>query len=262
MPPWGATTYSPIACLPPLADRSEPMAADDRWWGARARLHVSAWRGSGEVAVVSPLPQRPLPSADQVAREVERLAALGVTQVLTSALHHGELAPFLGAGFEEHERLHLLRHDLTSLPDPVASVRHRRGWRRDHPAVLEIDTRAFEPFWALDRQGLEDAIRATPTSRFRVAIDGDVVGYIVSGRSMERGYVQRLAVDPAHHRQGIGRALVIDGLHWLRRGGARVAVVNTQEHNAGALALYRALGFVSEPQGLTVLTRRLGPTAP
>jgi ribosomal protein S18 acetylase RimI-like enzyme len=239
------------------------MAADDRWWGARARLHVSAWRGSGDVAVISPVPQRPLPSTEQIRAELERLAAMGVVEVLTSALHHGELAPFEGAGFVEHERLHLLRHDLRVLPEDRGGIRMRRGWRRDHPLVLAIDTRAFEPFWALDRQGLEDAIRATPTSRFRVAVDGgEVTGYAVSGRSVERGYLQRLAVDPDRHRQGIGRALVVDGLHWLRRGGAGMAVVNTQEHNLGALALYRSLGFVSEPQGLTVLTRRLAPGAP
>ena len=100
-------------------------------------------------------------------------------------------------------------------------------------------------------------MRATPASRFRVATGDGVTGYAVSGRAGERGYLQRLAVDPDHHREGIGRALVADCLRWLRRHGARVAVVNTQERNEGALALYLATGFVLEPQGLTVLTRSL-----
>ena len=39
---------------------------------------------------------------------------------------------------------------------------------------------------------------------------------------------------------------------WHHRG-ARRAVVNTQEGNAAALALYEALGFRPEPAGLDVL---------
>ena len=77
------------------------------------------------------------------------------------------------------------------------------------------------------------------------------LGFVITTLSVNYAYGQRRPM-----------LTLIDGLHWLRRGGARVAVVNTQEHNAGALALDRALGFVSEPQGLTVLTRRLDPTAP
>lgn len=235
------------------------MAADDRWWGARARLQVTAWRGDDAVAVLSPMPERPQPGVDHIRAEVAALEARGTRRILTGALHQGELAPFLAAGFVEHERLHLLRHDLRQLPPPVADVRLRRQWRRDQADVLAIDARAFDSFWALDRRGLEDAVRATPTSRFRLAVGPEgTTGYAITGRAVDRGYLQRLAVDPDRHRQGIGRALVADSLRWLARGGAQVAVVNTQEHNHGALELYLATGFVPEPQGLTVLTYDLG----
>ena len=207
------------------------------------------------------MPDRPGPHTDDVRREVERLAALGNRRLLTGALHHGELGPFLAAGFVEHERLHLLRHDLRTLPEDTSGTRVRRAWRRDQPAVLTIDEAAFDRFWALDRRGLEDAVRATPSARFRVSTDaeGVVTGYAVTGRAAERGYLQRLAVDPARHRAGVGRALVADGLRWLRRSGTSVAVVNTQEGNDAALALYLATGFVPEPRGLTVLVLDLAP---
>ena len=233
------------------------MAADDRWWGARARFQVSAWRGSDDTVVLSPLPDRPAPTADEIEREVAALRARGMATVLTGALHQGELAPFVAAGFVEQERLHLLRHDLLALPDASAQVRLRRAWRRDHTTILDIDRRAFDDFWALDRRGLDDAVRATPSSRFRVSVDGPITGYAVTGRAATRGYLQRLAVDPGRHREGIGRTLVADGLRWLRRAGATVAMVNTQERNEDALALYLATGFVLEPHGLTVLTRPL-----
>jgi len=55
-------------------------------------------------------------------------------------------------------------------------------------------------------------------------------------------------------------ALVADGLRWLHRTGAASAVVNTQEGNDQALALYLSLGFIQEPAGLTVLSLDLEAT--
>ena len=155
--------------------------------------------------------------------------------------------------------------------DPHAAlptgVKLRRARRGGLGAVLDVDGRAFDGFWRLDRPGLDDAIHATASARVRVAADRDgaVVGYVVTGRSADRGYVQRLAVDPTVRRAGIGAALVIDGLRWLRRRHTLSAVVNTQVANDGALALYRRLGFVLQPDGLIVLTLPLtdaGSTAP
>ena len=73
------------------------------------------------------------------------------------------------------------------------------------------------------------------------------------GRAGPRGYVQRLAVDPAVQRRGVGAALLADGLRWLRRWGARDALVNTQEGNERSLRLYQRAGFVLQPDGLAVL---------
>ena len=64
------------------------------------------------------------------------------------------------------------------------------------------------------------------------------------------GYLQRLAVHPDHQRAGLGGALVVDGLRWLRRWGAKEVLVNTQEGNEPAVRLYEALGFQLRPDGL------------
>jgi len=236
------------------------MAIDDRSQRAHRPFQVSAWRGNLQIAVLSPAPDRPSPGVAAVSAELARLRSLGVERVLTGALHRSELPPFLATGFTEHERLHLLRHDLVQLPEVSRPVRTRRAWKRDIPEILTIDARAFDEFWALDRRGLEDAVRATPTSRFRITRQpgGPVVAYAVTGQAADRGYLQRLAVDPAHHGKGIGRALVADALSWLAHHGARSAMVNTQERNTSALALYRDCGFVEESSGLTVLRLELG----
>lgn len=227
-------------------------------WGAD-RLRIGPWRGDPEVAQITPAPGR-LPSLAAIDRAVRLLAARGYRSVLTSALTWSEQQPFLGARFQEHERLHLLRRDLRDLPDvgpPSGDARLRRGRRGDLLDVLEVDAAAFTPFWRFDRAGLDDARAATPVSRFRVADAGRAVGYAVTGRAGPIAYVQRLAVRPDHQGSGIGAALVVDGLRWARRRSATTALVNTQESNGRALALYERLGFVPQPHGLVVLERSL-----
>jgi ribosomal protein S18 acetylase RimI-like enzyme len=127
--------------------------------------------------------------------------------------------------------------------------------------VLEVDGAAFSEFWRLDEGGLDEALSATPTSRFRVALrDGvpeGIGGYAIVGRAGRRGFLQRLAVDPAVQGGGLGRALVLDGLAWLRRRGAERVVVNTQEANERALQLYERLGFRRQAGGLAVLKKSL-----
>lgn len=238
------------------------MAVDDRRRHLPGALRVSTWRGDQRVAVLSPAPDRPTPTAAEIVSELGSLRSHGVERVVTSALHQHEVAPFLDGGFVEHERLHLLRHDLITLPAPGPITTTRRGWRRDRRAVLDLDARAFDEFWTLDARGLDDAINATPTSRFRVLRPkgAEIAGYAVTGVSGRRGYLQRLAVDPAHQGRGLARTLVADSLTWLRRSGADHALVNTQLHNERALDLYRRCGFVPEPDWLTVLERTLDDT--
>jgi ribosomal protein S18 acetylase RimI-like enzyme len=84
------------------------------------------------------------------------------------------------------------------------------------------------------------------------------VAYAVTGRAGPRGYLQRLAVDPPAQGVGVGAALVVDGLRWLRRWGAKEVMVNTQEGNAAAVRLYERLGFRLQADGLAVLRRSLG----
>jgi GNAT superfamily N-acetyltransferase len=84
-----------------------------------------------------------------------------------------------------------------------------------------------------------------------------IVGYAVCGRAGHRGYVQRLAVAPSYQGRGVGAALLGDGLRWLRRWGARDALVNTQEDNDRSLRLYLRSGFVLQTDDLAVLHRSL-----
>jgi ribosomal protein S18 acetylase RimI-like enzyme len=222
------------------------------------RARVVPWRGSTRTAYLAPVPDAPPPSSGFIERCVERLSKQGYAGVVTPALGPAEQRPFLLAGFEPHEQLHLLAHDFLDLP-PFRRGATRRAKRGEKRAVLAVDEAAFSSFWRLDRAGLQEALDAVPLTRFRVntAAKGAIVGYAIAGTAARQGYLQRLAVDPTHQHEGRGLALVADALRWMRRRGAGRAVVNTQLGNEAALSLYARAGFRVQPAGLAVLRRAI-----
>jgi ribosomal protein S18 acetylase RimI-like enzyme len=225
-----------------------------RWRGGWAR--IAPWpgpeRGVAHLTVGTDVP----PPCEAVEHCLAHLRHAGYGGVVTNALTAADSLPFVDAGFRVRERLHLLEHDLGGIPEPTRSTRRAR--RRDRDAVLALDRRAFDPAWQLaGATGLDEALRATPVARMRVGDTRAPVAYAITGRAGEHGYLQRIAVDPDQWRAGWGRALVADGLQWLRRRGVRRALVNTQIGNAAALSLYEASGFRRLPVGLCVLARPL-----
>jgi ribosomal protein S18 acetylase RimI-like enzyme len=232
------------------------------------QYRLGAWRGHPTLGYLVPLTPPERLSRRGLERSLHQLSTKGYTEVLTAALTEREQQIFLQWGFTLYERLHLLHHDLRDVPPRSTTAlpaRVRAAHRWDRSAVLEVDARAFEPMWRLDQHSLHEAIAATPASRFRAARSttrarrhrGRVIGYAVSGHTGDHGYLQRLAVDPEAQRAGIGAALVVDCLHWMRRAGVARVSVNTQEANSRALALYERLGFVPVEPGLAVLRLEL-----
>ncbi len=217
-------------------------------------LRLGPWRGSHDVAYLALLGE---PRRRVLEAALERVRERGFSQVITSAVAEPDINGFLELGFVEHERLHLLAHNLDGV-HPVSWRATRRARPTDRTNVLHIDRAAFEPFWQLDAEGLADAIGATPASRYRITTDGKrPTGYAVFGLASRRGYLQRLAVDPAYAGRGLASLLIRDGLGWLSRRGATSALVNTQTVNERALQVYLEHGFVLQPYQLVVLTASL-----
>jgi mycothiol synthase len=57
------------------------------------------------------------------------------------------------------------------------------------------------------------------------------------------GWVEYVGTLETHRRRGLGSAVLIAGLRWLREQGAQTAILVTMEGNSPARSLYDALGF-------------------
>lgn len=79
---------------------------------------------------------------------------------------------------------------------------------------------------------------------------GKCVGAIVckldDHRGVFRGYIAMLVVAKTHRKYGIGTELVRRSLKVMREAGADECVLEAEECNRGALALYQHLGFIRD----------------
>lgn len=84
-----------------------------------------------------------------------------------------------------------------------------------------------------------------PTVRYVVAqVGDDVVGHAVVSVVADLSELQRIAVATAHRRTGVATSLLEEAADLARAEGADRLLLEVREDNAGAIAFYRARGFV------------------
>lgn len=72
---------------------------------------------------------------------------------------------------------------------------------------------------------------------------GESAGYAMFELTRGTGYVRHLAVDPAHRREGLGRALMLALAARFRAADCTEWRLNVKAENAAAIALYESLGL-------------------
>ena len=97
----------------------------------------------------------------------------------------------------------------------------------------------------------EDAPRAWSAEEFEALLADTSIrfhwaahGFAVVRQVSDEAELLTLAVDPAHRRQGIARAVLKEALSVAHDQGAAAMFLEVGEDNVGAHALYVATGFV------------------
>ena len=137
-----------------------------------------------------------------------------------------------------------------------------RAEARDIDAINRVFSEAFTDRY--QRDGLA-GVRVPPLNpavwRFAMASAGDgalvwrdparsVVAFNMVHRSGTEGWMGPLAVRPDRQGEGLGRAMVSEGIERLRREGARIIGLETMPRTVDNIGFYSALGF--RPGHLTV----------
>lgn len=85
--------------------------------------------------------------------------------------------------------------------------------------------------------------------------DGRLVGVVLPTHDGRKGWINRLAVDPAFRRQGIALTLIRAAEDWLRAQGITIFAALIEPGNDTSLATFAAASYVDWP-GLHYVSKR------
>ena len=127
-------------------------------------------------------------------------------------------------------------------------MRIRKFKFADLPRVLQIERTSFGPEGCGTTTFLAHLLRDRKYSYVAEDERGAVVGYALVRMTLgwlgaRRGGITSIAVDAAHRRQGIGRALMAEALDRLREHEVQQADLEVSVTNRAAQSLYEAVGF-------------------
>ena len=250
------------------------------WWKSRAprdrliaegaTIHINnTARAYGHV-VVHPAWRRQGLGRELMTRVLERAREQGNAYVFSQTDDHVPAGgAFLrGLGFAPVSTWVQMRApaDLALLPPELPPGYAVRSYDAiDDPVLLtEALNRGFTGHWENRERLLEDIEHRLEGARVRpdgifvaFSADGDVAGVCWCSFDVEQnalrgeqvGHIDSLGVSPEHRRRGLGRALLLTGMRWLRAQGQGAIELEAVGNNDLALPLYYSAGYTVRRQG-------------
>lgn len=126
--------------------------------------------------------------------------------------------------------------------------------------MVELWKRAglpFKPMGRDSRRMIETQMKAFPEF-FIGAFHGDkLVGVVIgSYDGRMKGWINRLAVDPAYRRQGIAQQLISHAEKALEKRGAAIFCALIETPNEESVRLFQKMGYVTHEEMLYVTKRK------
>jgi len=77
-------------------------------------------------------------------------------------------------------------------------------------------------------------------------VDGAIMASVMAGYDGHRGWINYLAVDPQHRRQGVARTLMSEVERMLREMGCAKINLQIRRDNPEAISFYERIGFTED----------------
>lgn len=90
---------------------------------------------------------------------------------------------------------------------------------------------------------LEDQQKVASDLFLVYEIDGRITGTVIGGWDGWRAWIYRIAVDPRHHRKGVGSSLISEIVKRLESKGSKRFRALILAENAASKSLFKSVGF-------------------
>ncbi|MFI5271463.1 MAG: GNAT family N-acetyltransferase [Ktedonobacterales bacterium] len=168
---------------------------------------------------------------------------------------------FAARGFAIHS--YLRSYDKLDFAVPFEgnlAVRVRPFRPEDAAGVVAVEDLCFEQLWRYDAAGFREVAETYPY--FVVAEDAQgIAGYQFNTLDATTGYLVRIAVHPRAQGSGVAARLMAEAVRYFQRSNVLRILLNTQEANVRAQALYDRFGFERVPPRGFVLSRDIDGAA-
>jgi ribosomal protein S18 acetylase RimI-like enzyme len=169
----------------------------------------------------------------------QALEAAGFRLIERLVVHERSVAPTAQPGMIRHYRPEDRARCLAIMPGAFATDRYHTDVR-----IPAERAEALKAAWVANN--LDGRAQVNLVAE----IDDRIVGFNLVLLRGRQAVIDLIAVDRAARGKGVGRAL-IDGALAMVAGQADTLRAGTQATNAGALALYRGMGFRQVDESLT-----------
>ncbi len=130
----------------------------------------------------------------------------------------------------------------------------------DYESIVELWKRTslhFKPKGRDSKQMIEKQMKTFPEFFIGAFHEDKIVGVIIgSYDGRMKGWVNRLAVDPAYRRQGIAQQLIKHAEKALEKRGAAIFCALIEAFNKESVELFRKMGYVIHRDTLYVTKRK------
>lgn len=139
----------------------------------------------------------------------------------------------------------------------TSTITYRFGRATDVEELVALDAICFPPEIRYSKRVMRYYALHRESETIVAEQDGRIAGFVIAHVMFEGcGEIVTIDVHPDARRLGIGRELLRRADESMRRRGCRIAFLEVDCANTGALALYREFGYVVREKYLEDTTPR------